>query len=249
MSEDRSRAQGERRLGRPSRPGEGMRQPSSIPSSAPLFEHVDGSAKPARSGGLFKSPFPTAPTTPGGRRIQERPPYADEPDEVGEPEVFAPPMRQRDGRSGPNARGSRRSRPPTLDDLRGIGGEEADGFTLPPRRGRDREAAYGAPRRRSRDPQRGPERIPPGKPGIPASREVASRPSRIVLKVVLAVFLLGACSSTAFAVARFYHVYTVAQSVTGKTLPTVGTTKGNVQPTALPDTLSGINSFNMLLLG
>ncbi len=66
---------------------------------------------------------------------------------------------------------------------------------------------------------------------------------------MLAVFLLGACSSTAFAVARFYHVYTVAQSVTGKTLPTVGTTKGNVQPTALPDTLSGINSFNMLLLG
>jgi LCP family protein required for cell wall assembly len=67
--------------------------------------------------------------------------------------------------------------------------------------------------------------------------------------VVLAVFLLGACSSTAFAVARFYHVYSVAQSVTGKTLPNVGTTKGNVQPTALSDTLSGINAFNMLLLG
>jgi LCP family protein required for cell wall assembly len=71
----------------------------------------------------------------------------------------------------------------------------------------------------------------------------------MALKVVLAVFLLGACSTTSFAVARFYQLYTVAQSVTGKALPNVGTTKENVQPTALPDTLTGVNAFNLLLLG
>lgn len=76
-----------------------------------------------------------------------------------------------------------------------------------------------------------------------------SRPWSIGLKVVLSLLLLGACSTTAFAAAKFYHVYTVAQSVTGKALPNVGTTKGNIQPTALPDTLSGVNAFNLLLLG
>ncbi len=90
---------------------------------------------------------------------------------------------------------------------------------------------------------------PPGKPGIPASKEVRRRSSRTALKVVLAIFLLGACSSTSFAVARFYHVYTIAQSVTGKALPNVGPSNGNIQPTALPDTLTGVRSFNLLLLG
>ncbi len=71
----------------------------------------------------------------------------------------------------------------------------------------------------------------------------------MALKVTLALFLLGACSTTTFAAARFYRLYTIAQNVTGKALPNVGTTKNNVQPTALPDTLTGVNAFNMLLLG
>jgi LCP family protein required for cell wall assembly len=90
---------------------------------------------------------------------------------------------------------------------------------------------------------------PPGKPGVPTGKEVTRRPSRIVLKVVLSIFLLAACSTTSFAVAKFYRVYLFAQSVTGKALPNVGTTKNNIQPTALPDNLSGIHAFNILLLG
>ena len=67
--------------------------------------------------------------------------------------------------------------------------------------------------------------------------------------MLLAIFLLGACSTAAFAGAKAYQLYAIAQSVTGKALPNVGTTKGNVQPGALSDTLSGVNAFNMLLLG
>ncbi len=67
--------------------------------------------------------------------------------------------------------------------------------------------------------------------------------------MVLSLFLLASCSTTSFALAKFYRLYSFAASVTGKALPSVGTTKKNVQPTALPDNLSGVNAFNILLLG
>jgi LCP family protein required for cell wall assembly len=135
-------------------------------------------------------------------------------------------------------------------ELAAPAGEEVDRFALPLRGEHDWEEGSVLPSRRSRKDARdrgGP--VPLGKPGISASKEVRRRPRRMVLKALLAIFLLGVCSTTSFAAAKFYEVYAIAQSVTGKALPNIGTTKGNVQPGALPDTLSSIKAFNMLLLG
>lgn len=127
--------------------------------------------------------------------------------------------------------------------------EEAAAFDFPPRRKRPRDDADPAPRQRRRSQQRDQESLPSGTSGVTSPRKPVRRPRRTALKVLLAIFLLGACSTAAFAGAKAYQFYAIAQSVTGKALPNVGTTKGNVQPGALSDTLSGVNAFNMLLLG
>ncbi len=256
IGRDRLHGQGERKLRRPSQSGEGSGQGFSKPPTPPPFQNAEDTPKAARSGGLFKSPFPAAPGAPARRQEQERWPDEDQALEAGVPESFPPPSRPRDSRSSPDARGSRR--PPSRSPIgpEGFAGEEADNLPpLPRRRVREDDyrapaAAGSVPRGRRRDYERGGGRTaPPGKPGIPGGKEVARRPNRMILKVVLSIFLLGACSMTSFAVARFYRVYSIAQNVTGKALPNVGTTKKNIQPTALPDTLTGVNAFNMLLLG
>ncbi len=247
LNGDRSQGRGGRESGRLSRSGEESRQAPSRPPPALPFQQVDDNPQPTRSGGLFKSPFPSQPGAPIRQRVQERLPYEDEGVQAVEPELLVPPARQRTDRADHDARGAGRplSRPPAA-----YTGEEADGFALPRRRKRPRVDDPEAPRRRRRTHEAGAERMPlPGKPGVPARKEVGPYWWKIARKVVLAVFLLSACSSTSFAVARFYHVYTIAQSVTGQQLPNVGTANENIQPPALSDTLSGVNAFNMLLLG
>lgn len=256
VGRDRLPGQSERKSRRASQPGEGPRQNLSRPPTPPPFQNADDAPKAARSGGLFKSPFPSTPNAPARRQEQERWPDEDQFSEAAAPELFSPPARPRDGRGGSDVRGSRRppSRPPV--EAESFTGEEVDNFPPLPRR-RVREDGYrgsaapgSVPRGGRRDYERGRGRTaPPGKPGVPGGKEAARRPNRMALKVVLSIFLLGACSMTSFAVARFYRVYSIAQNVTGKALPNVGTTKKNVQPTALPDTLTGVNAFNMLLLG
>jgi LCP family protein required for cell wall assembly len=89
---------------------------------------------------------------------------------------------------------------------------------------------------------------PPEKPA-PARRKPRRRTRSLVLKVVLAVFLLAGCSSFAFVGARLYRLYTFAQSVTGKALPTIVVPTNVPQATALPGDLSHVPAFNLLLLG
>jgi LCP family protein required for cell wall assembly len=132
--------------------------------------------------------------------------------------------------------------------------EALDTFDRPPRRRRDYEGDAEAPRRRRRNSAGSIERESPALPGKKRgspSKKRTNRPPRTILRVVLAVFLLAACSTTAFAltkVSQYYQALQIVQRVTGKALPTVNP-NGRVQATALPDTLSGVKSFNMLLLG
>ncbi|HEY7349923.1 MAG TPA: LCP family protein [Ktedonobacterales bacterium] len=89
---------------------------------------------------------------------------------------------------------------------------------------------------------------PPGRPGR-VSRKPRRRARRVILKTTLAVFLLASCSSLAFLGARLYHLYTIAQTVTGKALPTIAVPTNVPQPTALAGDLSNVPAFNLLLLG
>lgn len=89
---------------------------------------------------------------------------------------------------------------------------------------------------------------PPARPA-PARRKPRHRARSMVLKVVLAVFLLAGCSSFAYVGARLYRLYTFAQSVTGQTLPTIVVPTNVPQATALPGDLSHVPAFNLLLLG
>ncbi len=87
-------------------------------------------------------------------------------------------------------------------------------------------------------------------PEKPASKGKAPRRARrIALKVTLALFLLAICSSASFVGSRLYRLYTFAQTVTGKTLPTVAVPTSVPQPTALAGDLSDVSAFNLLLLG
>jgi len=181
--------------------------------------------------------------------MQERLPLEDDPIEDAGLDSFSPPLRQRgDGPDASEVRASRRSplHPPADE---GAYAEGDDGFSVPPRRGRDKEEEPRPSWRGRRDRGKRMDGAPPGRAGIPAGRETSRRSRRVALKVVLSLFLLASCSTTSFAVAKFYRLYAFAASVTGKALPNVGTTKNNVQPTALPDNLSGVNAFNILLLG
>jgi LCP family protein required for cell wall assembly len=70
-----------------------------------------------------------------------------------------------------------------------------------------------------------------------------------VLKVALAVTLLAGCLSLSFVGVRLYRLYSFAQNVTGKALPTVPVGTSVPQATALTGNLDNVSAFNLLLLG
>jgi LCP family protein required for cell wall assembly len=67
--------------------------------------------------------------------------------------------------------------------------------------------------------------------------------------VLLALTLLAGCSSLSFVGVRLYSLYTFAQNVTGKALPTVAVGTNVPQATALTGNLDNVPAFNLLLLG
>lgn len=91
---------------------------------------------------------------------------------------------------------------------------------------------------------------PAGELPIPSGR-ASRRPRTLILKGVLAFFLLMTCSSGSIVFLKIYHYYTFAQGATSKTLPTLPTNTGNKGPqaTPLPNDLTSLDHFNMLLLG
>ncbi len=89
---------------------------------------------------------------------------------------------------------------------------------------------------------------PPGRPAR-LKKKTRHRTRNFILKLTLAVTLLAGCSSLSFVGARLYHLYAFAQSVTGKTLPTIAVPTHGPQPTALAGDLSRVSAFNLLLLG
>jgi LCP family protein required for cell wall assembly len=101
------------------------------------------------------------------------------------------------------------------------------------------------PRRANRHRREGSG--PPAESG--RARRASRRTRNMILKVLLATLLLASCSSLAFVGARLYRLYTFAQNVTGKALPTITVPTSVPQPTALAGDLSSVPAFNLLLLG
>lgn len=85
---------------------------------------------------------------------------------------------------------------------------------------------------------------------IPSGR-AGRRPRTIILKGVLAFFLLMTCSSGSIVFLKIYHYYTFAKAATDQTLPTLPPNNSNKgsQATPLPTDLTRLDHFNMLLLG
>ena len=73
------------------------------------------------------------------------------------------------------------------------------------------------------------------------------RRRKIIILSLLAAALLSLCSAVSFLVLKYYGVYTFLKSSTSQTLPSVN--HSGPQGTALPDDLSGVDHFNILLLG
>ncbi len=90
----------------------------------------------------------------------------------------------------------------------------------------------------------------PAEETSPGTRKNPSRRrfKRIII-LSLTAFLLTLIGAATYSVLKYYHVYTLLTSSTGKTLPPVSTSQNIPQPTALPNDLAGIDHFNLLLLG
>jgi LCP family protein required for cell wall assembly len=135
-------------------------------------------------------------------------------------------------------------RPPEEDDLFA----EPEEYLPPPRRD-DFGEGGSLPRRRGPLRRRGE--------GVPAEQPDTRRGKRphpvraLVLKSLAAFVLLASCSSAAFAGAHLYHLYSFAQNITNKALPTLTLPSSTRVPqaTALSGNLSSVSAFNLLLLG
>lgn len=90
--------------------------------------------------------------------------------------------------------------------------------------------------------------MPPAKPAS-ASRKKPRGRRGVLLKVMLSLVLLAGCSSLSFLGVKLYRLYSFAQDVTGKALPTIAVKTGVPQAPPLPDDLSNVSAFNLLLLG
>jgi LCP family protein required for cell wall assembly len=263
---DRTQAPTGHEYGRPSRPSHGGREQAFRPRATVPFQDANAPfanelpahdpPKASRSGGLFKSPFPVPSAVSASGPFQERLADADDLTRAGRPDSFSPPpYRGDDTPDILDDRGGRRSSSRSPADL--DAGEEAmDEMLAPPRR----RAVYeeplqhfdgddGQPPIKRRRRRKGADFAPPGQMAVPGGGRKSHRLRSTILKTMLATVLLIGCSGISFAFAYFYQLYTFAQSVTGKTLPNTGTTKKNIQPTALPDNLAGVDAFNLLLLG
>ncbi|HEU5198553.1 MAG TPA: LCP family protein, partial [Ktedonobacterales bacterium] len=239
-----------REPGRPSRPdnpGQGTPRPR---SGAPS-QDANQFANASKSGGQFKGPFLNRPPTAPRRPPSEPAPYEsldNNPiDDAGE-QGFAPRREQREGPPDSGMRSPRRriSRPPEDTPEREF--EDLDESPRPRKRSRPPNDERPPSRRRSR-PQEG-DRGPAGELPIPSSR-ASRRPRALILKGVLAFFLLMTCSSGSIVFLKIYHYYTFAQGATSKALPTLTANTGGKGPqaTPLPTDLTSLDHFNMLLLG
>ena len=204
--------------------------------------------KASRSGGLLKSPFPAQPAAPPRRpRPEVAPEESQDQSLIGNaPEQrFHPRGEPGEMLLAPGASPLHRSisRPP--EDASEEALEDLDERPRPPKRPRSL-TEEGAPSGRRRRPKEGDTRLA-GELPIPSGR-TGRRPKTLILKGVLAFFLLMSCSSGSLVFLKIYHYYTFAKGATDIALPTVSGTKGP-QQTPLPTDLTSLDHFNMLLLG
>lgn len=234
----------------PSRPDASGRNTLRPHTGAPSQE-ANQFAKGSKSGGLFKSPFPTQLPASPRRPLFEPAPYesldnnlVDSPAE----QSFSPRRERQEALFSPGAQQLRRPTSSPPEDTPEEAFEDLDETPLPQKRSRPPNAEHSPTRWRSQ-PQRG-DKGPAGELPIPSGRG-GRRPRAIILKGVLAFFLLMTCSSGSIVFLKIYHYYTFAKGATGQELPTLTSSGGSKSPqaTPLPDDLTSLDHFNMLLLG
>ena len=117
--------------------------------------------------------------------------------------------------------------------------ESLDPDTMPALPGGNRSFKGWAPRLRRHPPT--PEQAD--------QRKAPHRRRKIVLITVATVFLVTLISGSTLAVIKYYRVYQLVKESTGQALPTVKANLPTIQATPLPNDLSNVDHFNLLLLG